>query len=174
MSKFYLTSSEKHFICLTHNLLGCPEIEMWTGNPQIMNDSVTIRTETNLSVSVRNIYKPKICVNGLFGGNSFHSIDSISPASFSGVPTNYTVTITKHNYIPYIAPLYLQNESVSGTHYVHTNDVNIGTNVTTEKQSGNFVITSSADVTIEPIGEVTLDVGFTVDLGGKFEVKANQ
>ena len=113
-------------------------------------------------------------MNGLFGGNSFHSIDSISPASFSGVPTNYTVTITKHNYIPYIAPLYLQNESVSGTHYVHTNDVHMGSNVTTEKQSGDFVITSSANVIIEPIGEVTLNSGFKVDLGGEFEIKVNQ
>ena len=123
-----------------------------------------------------SISQPKICVNGLFGGASYHFSAKSNKTSLT-LPSNcknYTVAVTKHNYIPYIAPLYLQNESVSGTHYVHTNDVNIGTNVTTEKQSGNFVITSSADVTIEPIGEVTLDVGFTVDLGGKFEVKANQ
>ena len=115
-------------------------------------------------------------MNGLFGGASYHSSVNSNQASFS-LPSNcknYTVAVTKHNYIPYIAPLYLQNESVSGTHYVHTSDVQIGSNVTSEKQSGNFVITSSADVRIEPIGEVTLDAGFRVDLGGEFEIKANQ
>ena len=73
MSKdaFNEKSDNKHFTCLSHNLLGCPEIEMWTGNPQIMNDSVTIRTETNLSVSVRNIYKPKICCEWIIRRQQF-------------------------------------------------------------------------------------------------------
>ena len=44
----------------------------------------------------------------------------------------------------------------------------------TKRYRANFVITSSADVRIEPIGEVTLDAGFRVDLGGEFEIKANQ
>ncbi len=175
MSKSYFnnTSSFKHFTCLSHNLLGCPEIEIWTGNPQIMSN---ITISTDYVWVPPSISQPKICVNGLFGGTSYHSSVDSNQYSFS-LPSNcknYTIAVTKHNYIPYIAPLYLQNESVSGTHYIHTNDVHMGSNVTTNKQFGNFVITSSADVTLEPIGEVTLDVGFTVDLGGKFEVKANQ
>lgn len=178
MSKSFFSNAynHKHFLCLTHNLLGCPEIEMWTGNPQIMNETniYITRSETNLSVSVHNIDKPKICVSGLFGGNSFHSsIDSTDMPPISDIPTNYTVAITKHNFIPYVAPLFLQNEEVSGTHYVHASNTYMGSNVTSEKNTGNFIIKSDANVTIEPIGEVTLDKGFEVKLGGIFEIKAN-
>jgi hypothetical protein len=173
MSKGAFNNPAKHFTCLAHNLLGCPEIEIWTGNPRIMSG---LTASAYYVVVPPSISQPKICVNGLFGGTSYHSSVDSNQYSFS-LPSNcknYTVAVTKHNYIPYIAPLYLQNESVSGTHYVHTNDVHMGSNVTMEKQTGDFVITSSADVTLEPIGEVTLDAGFKVDLGGKFEIKTNQ
>ena len=173
MSKPLQTSFYKHWLALAHNLIGCPELELWTGIPEIMSN-ITLSTN---SVGVPpSISQPKICVNGLFGGLNYHSMINSNQASFS-LPSNcknYTVTVTKHNYIPYIAPLYLQNESVSGTHYVHTSDVHIGSNVTSEKQSGGFVITSGADVRIEPIGEVTLNAGFRVELGGEFEIKSNQ
>ena len=49
---------------------------------------------------------------------------------------------------------------------------NLAAVITVTNSAG--VITSGADVRIEPIGEVTLNAGFRVELGGEFEIKSNQ
>ena len=74
-------------------------------------------------------------------------------------------------YLPYIAPLYLQNENITGLHYIFADSVFMGSNVAPEKESGNIIVMDGASVSIETSGAVTLDAGFNVELGGNFEIK---
>ena len=112
-----------------------------------------------------------ISVNCLFGGASYNNHLIGSSGTFSNVPTNYTVLVCKRNYLPYIAPLYLQNENITGLNYIFADSVFMGSNVTPEKESENLIVMDGAFVTIEISGAVTLEAGFNVELGGNFEIK---
>jgi hypothetical protein len=129
-------------------------------------------TQTNIDVFINShINNSTTSINGLFGDALYHSNSTDSLTTFHNVPKNYIISVLKHNYLPYIAPLYLQNEEVSGSNYIHADEVFIGNSVSTEKMSGDLVVKHGASVTIETSNNVTLDAGFIVELGGRFEIK---
>ena len=168
LSKFK-NENMKHWLALTHNLIGCPELQLWSMIPAYTTVSTTY---SNNSVSVSSSTpNSKIIINGLFAGNSYQENHIGDTCSFQNPPTNYIVSVCKHNYIPEIAPLYLQNEDVTGNHYIHASQVFIGNNVQSTKSNGDLVIKSGASVTIESSESVTMDAGFSVELGAEFEIK---
>lgn len=121
-------------------------------------------------LSVNSTDSCMISINGLFGNGSYHNHTTGSSATFTNVPTNYIVSASKHNYFTYIAPLYLQNETITGSHYIHADKVTIGNNVTSERASGDFIVDDDASLTINATNTVTLNGGFSVELGGCFEI----
>ena len=78
--------------------------------------------------------------------------------------------VFKHNYLPYIAPLLLQNEEMSRTQYVIARDVTAGYMVDTNRTEGDFTIKNGAEYEIEASGTVTLHDGFKVEKGATFAV----
>jgi len=170
ISKCDYTSGDKHWLALTHHLIGCPELQMWSDIPSNM-ENITVTQNSNSLYINTVINNSTISVNGLFGGASYNNYLIGSSGTFTNVPTNYTVSVCKHNYLPYIYPLYLQNENITGLHYIFANSVFMGSNVAPEKESGNIIVMDGASVTIETSGVVTLDAGFNVELGGNFEIK---
>ena len=78
--------------------------------------------------------------------------------------------VYKHNYIPYIAPLLLQNENLSNSQYVIASNVIAGAAVDNNRTQGDVVITSGVEYEIEASGTVTLQNGFKVEKGATFAV----
>ena len=76
----------------------------------------------------------------------------------------------KHNYIPYIASLELQNFNIYGSQYVIANDVIAGYSIDNNRDYGEVRIKSGAKYEIEPTGTVTLEGGFMVEKGATFAV----
>ena len=76
----------------------------------------------------------------------------------------------KHNYIPYIAPLLLQNVALSKSQYVIASDVIAGNAIDSNRTQGNVVVTSGVEYEIEASGTVTLQNGFEVAKGATFAV----
>ncbi len=83
---------------------------------------------------------------------------------------NSTVMLYKHNYIPYIAPLVLQNVSLSHSQYVIASDVIAGSNVDSGPTSGDVIVKAGVEYEIEASGTVTLQDGFKVEKGATFAV----
>lgn len=171
LSKADYKGSDFHWLALTHNLIGCPEFEMWTNIPsQFENTSVT-KASNSLTVNT-GVVNSNIAVRGLF--NDERIISQVGQrATFWNLPKNYVVTLYKHDYLPYVDPIYLQNESVTGTHYVKGGRIFTGNSVDSSKDSGNFIIKSGANVVLEISEGITLDAGTVIEFGASFEVKLN-
>ncbi|MFV0467455.1 MAG: C25 family cysteine peptidase [Dysgonomonas sp.] len=174
LSKAYIISSDKHWLSLVNNLVGCPEFEMWTEIPARFtpNDSVSEYT-SNVLVDIRE-EDATVTINGIFSGNDYLE-QKIGSCSFTNVPQNYTIMLHKNDssavYIPYIFPIYAQNENVIGSHYIHGSDIYLGKQVLPSKTTGDLIIESGSKVIIEASGVVILDRGFEVEAGGEFYIR---
>ncbi|MBR0072706.1 MAG: hypothetical protein IJP95_02610, partial [Bacteroidales bacterium] len=88
----------------------------------------------------------------------------------------YIVTITKHNYIPYLQDLpdeYIQNETFTTTETRMGGNIYAGKNVTSSKPHGDVIIRNGAKLTLKAQKSVYLEQGFEVEQGGKLEINTN-
>ena len=116
MSKAENKESMFHWLALTHNLIGCPEFEIWTDIPsKFQNVTVTESFDgVKINTGIENV---NIALRGLFSDNNV-LFRVGQTTTFTNLPKNYVLTFYKHNYFPYVFPIYLQNESVVGSHYI--------------------------------------------------------
>ena len=159
------------------NLLGCPELELWTRKPLPFQGVTITQSGNNLTINTRERGARFTVMSALDNGNSYYQMHqeiNTDSWTFYNVPTPYLVTITKHNLIPYILNpinLYFQNELVYTDKYVYAENTYAGENVTTLKPQGVFKVMNGANVTFDASNGVYLDHGFEVELGATFEAK---
>lgn len=159
---------KSHWLTLTHNLIGCPEFEMWTDIPSKFVNASINKSGNNVTVSSM-IDKTNIALKGLFNSDNV-TLKTGSTCTFTDIPKNYLVTLYKHDYLPYVYPIYLQNESVAGTHYLKGTKIYLGNHVDNTKDTGNFVIKSGANIVLDVSDEIILDAGTEIELGATFEI----
>ncbi len=151
------------------NAIGDAEIPIYTDNPnQFTNVSIT-STSTGITVNTGGISGCRISVtsNGDFGASYFRVAENVSQASFSNLPANYVVTITKKNYVPYrtTPDVYLQNCTINNDAYYYGNSIFVGAHVTTAVPQGNVYFTNNASITLEAENNVYLDSDVEVQDG---------
>jgi hypothetical protein len=98
-------SNGDHFVWLSHNLIGCPETEMWTDTPSNFTTAFAAKCGSNVIVNTGGVTYATVCVmSSNDGGAAYWSVDESSPTqkTFYNVTEPFVVTITKHNYIPKI------------------------------------------------------------------------
>ena len=171
-SKADYKGSDFHWLALTHNLIGCPEFEMWTDIPSLFTNVAVTRSLNRLTVNT-GVDGTNISLRGLFSDQRIYAqVGRV--VTFYPLPKNYVLTLYKHDYIPYVAPIYLQNESVTGTHYIKGRQITTGNSVDSTKATGDFVVKSGSDIVLEISEGITLDAGTEIELGASFEIKINK
>ena len=164
-----LNSSTYLHVSTEHNLLGDPEFEIWTNEPQQYN---------GITISQYNNY---IIVNGIsasdtiaycdndgnvgrtFGANGFDYIVGISPTT--------SIMVYNHDHIPYIAPLKLQNCNINNSQYVYASSFSAGKSILPNIANGDVTIKNGAVYEIEATDDVHLGEGFIVENGATFAIK---
>ena len=162
-----------NYVPTVQNLLGDPSLEIWTDIPQLFSNisvsysgnSIHIIGDT-ISNSLRGAHVAYIDNQGHQG------IDSISSSSITlnNVSPNSCVMFFKHNYIPYIMPLKLQNINICNSQYVIASDVTIGKMIDSYRTYGDVIVKNKTNYEIEASGEVRLESGFIVEPGASFAV----
>lgn len=153
---------------LTHNLMGDPEQDIWTDEPsKYQNISIN---RTNSSIIIDGLQTAKTFVGVNNGLIQMMDSASSSRITIANVNPNSTVMVYSHNNLPYIAPLYLQNERVERSQYVIANDVYAGRNVDTNRTAGDLTVAEGSEYEIETKGQVVLAPGFKVEKGALFSV----
>lgn len=166
--KQYNDSCYNHVI-LEHNLLGDPEFEIWTCEPQQYENINVSHTGTNYIINgVTSSDIISYCDNegnvGSFcGSNDFGFILNLSPSAI--------VMIYNHDHIPYIAPLLLQNCDINNSQYVYASSFSAGKSVLPNATKGNVTIKNGAVYEIEATDDVHLGDGFIVENEAFFGVK---
>jgi hypothetical protein len=161
-----------HWLKLSHNLAGCPEMPMWTASPTLFNGTIS-ENGTSITVNTGGAVA-KICVMSALNDGYFQIQPASSSYTFTGVSKPYYVTITKSNYIPYqnvLTNVYIQNKNLSSTAYLNVQTVSAGYNVDANQTVGNVVIQNGADITFDATGDIILAAGFEVQVGAIFEAK---
>ena len=157
-----------YYIAMVHNLLGDPEFELWTDIPQRYTNISITRSDNTLYIS--GISPDSTIVAVYNNGGQMRKI-TVRDANISlNANPNSTIMLYKHNHIPYIAPLELQNMTFSKNQYVIANDVTAGELVDSNRTAGDVVVKSGIEYEIEASGTVTLEDGFMVEKGATFAV----
>ena len=166
-SKIYRVSDT--VLRLAHNLLGDPLLEMWTDIPQYYGNITISRTDNFITVAGVNEDSTIVAYYSNDGriGRKTVSAGSIT---LTGISPNSTIMLYKHNYIPYIAPLLLQNVNIRHPQYVIASDVTAGKSIDGNRTNGNVTIHQGIEYEIEASGVVKLEDGFKVEKGATFAV----
>jgi len=164
------------YVCTVQNLLGDPQLDLWTDIPQEFSNIAIARSDSSIYISGINVdsipttigyyYKNSSSNNGYYRQlkltKSMVVLNNASP--------NWPIVIYKHNYLPYIAPLYLQNVNFNKSQYVIATDVTAGHLVDSNRTPGYVTVKNGVEYEIEASGTVTLQGGFTVEKGATFAV----
>lgn len=154
----------------TQNLFGDPELNVWADTPAQLQNIVVIHDDN------------RIVINNLPQNDSLfiavhHSNDTpvlyksnCTQCTISNVNPNSIVMVYNNNYLPYIAPLYLQNECITSSQYVIANKVYAGSMVDSNRATGELIIASGVEYEIDAKGSVTLAPGFKVEKGALFSI----
>ena len=164
-----------YYLNFSHNLTGCPELEIWTSVPSTFNNVQIVENGGSVTVNTGGVDSCKICIMSIHDtGATFYEVrEYASTATFTNVLTPYVVTITKHNYIPYLQALpdeYIQNETFTTTETRIGNNIYAGNSVTTQKPQGDVIIRNGATLKLKAQKNVFLENGFEVENGGVIEV----
>lgn len=167
-SCFY-TTQYRLYINMIHNLIGDPEFKIWNNNLTTIDNVLISRNESSISV---NIFDSNGTFNMGLNDGETQSLYTIENGSLTipSINPNSTITLYRHNYYPYIAPLLIQNERIERSQYVIASDVKAGLSVDSNRLAGEVTIAMGSDFEIEAKGTVTLAPGFKVEKGALFSV----
>jgi len=157
------------YISATHNLLGEPEFEIWTDVPANLTDISIARTDNSITISGVEADSIIIGYSNMMGYYGHKTINSPN-GTISNVSSNRPIMIYKHNHIPYIVPLWLQNTTLNSSQYVFASDVVAGHSIDSGRTSGDVTVQNGVEYEIEASGTVTLQGGFNVEKGATFAV----
>ena len=156
---------------LTHNLLGDPEVEMWTDIPSLITDYAVTRNNNGIQIQGT---LPDSCIvaycdnTGNHGRHLYRSSDGA--VNLTNVSSNSCIMLYKHNYIPSIAPLKIQNTTLQNSQYVFASDFSIGRDVDANRTEGNVVIASGAEYEVEATGDVLIGDGTIISEGATLRI----
>lgn len=152
---------------------GSSSLEIWT-DTQSQFANVSISDNGNsVSVNTGGVSNCNIILNSSIddGDSYFDFAEEVSSHTFNNIVRPYYVTVTKHNYIPYLSDTYVQNKNLINRSYITGKNIYAGYDVTSCESNGNVIIKNGANVTFNAKQDVNLEGGFEVEAGGTFEVK---
>lgn len=157
------------YTAINQNLLGDPEFEVWTNEPEQYENIVVQRTNQSLSIyglnagstivayyNTQKIPTRKIAMTDVI---TLNDASSTSP-----------IMLYEHNYLPLITPLIIQNERINNSQYIIVSDMMAGQNIVSNRTNGDVIIESGIEYEVETSGTITLEDGFKVERGATFAI----
>lgn len=164
ISKFrYKNDKYGKHLCYTHNLIGDPEVQMWTSTPSIFSNINVSKNYNSITVSGDLSNQSIVTYNDGVNLQSKSPIDG-SVTFFSTLPRGI-VQVNSPNTIPYISPLVLQNCTISHSQYVITSNAIIGRDISPYQTTGDIIISTGSQYEIESAKGVEITSGFSVEKG---------
>ena len=169
---FIRNSNTIHNIKLTTNIIGCPNIRVWTDIPSLFYATISYNSGNCLVTSNSSITDAKIGIRYITQYNDSSSTVTFNPSQGTATLTNSEncmITITGKNCLPQIMPLAIQNTTLQGTHYAIVKDVTCGKDVRNGTQ-GNVTFEENANYTFETKGTFKLTKGVKIKKGARLKV----
>ena len=110
------------------------------------------------------------------GEDYYQKVENVPSFSFQNISKPYNITITKHNYFPYLYnpnDIYIQNINWDNERVISANKIFIGSEITNDIPFGSVIINAPANVLLKPVEDVIIQFDFEVVSGASFEIKIN-
>ena len=169
-SKTNAISDETRPEAIMHAYIGDPALEMWTDEPQVYPNITVTRGDNTITVSGLNPDSTSIVSVCDYANKITKKRVLADSITFNQVSPNSSIMLYRHDYIPYIAPMVLQNISLNNSQYVIASDFTAGQSVDGERPEGDVIVQNGTEYEIEASGTVTLQDGFEVEKGATFAV----
>ncbi len=166
------------YLKYSHNLIGCPEMNMWIDTPksidiEINRDDVTGRLSVQLPSP-----DYKICIMSInYREQPYQVVASdFTEMTFSNLPSDYTVVVTRDGYLPFVYTVrnnvYLQNIQYNNVQRVIDGyTVTAGYNVDPNHTEGEVIVKGNSKVTIDAESYTEIRNGFNVEKGSVLIIK---
>lgn len=168
LSKSLISGLQSDLVVCGHNYLGDPALNSWSYNPQTYSGIIV--TRSNSSITVTGLANSTVVAYYSNDGTTGTVSASSSTVTLNGVSPNSTIMLYNHNYIPYIAPLVLQDVTLDNSQYVIASSVLVGNKVDNGRSFGQVTVPSNTEYEIEATGEVKIAGGFKVEKGATFSI----
>ncbi len=149
-----------HYLEYSHNLIGDPEVQMWTAIPSNFN-SVSITDLGNKVIVTVNApdNQNTICASSTDNGNTYWKVaHNVNSYTFYTSVRPLNITITRTNYLPYLATIGgTLNNSITFSDVTHL--------------FGNFTSETNAKIVIEPNTKIILPDGTSREFESKTVLK---
>lgn len=154
--------------CEEYHYFGDPSMEIYTNVPQcihptIIQDGSVVTVSTGIESGCRIVL-----TSSMDYGQSYMAVaEDVSSAVFENVDFPYIVTITKHNYKPYISGLksaYIQNRVITKDGELRADTIYAGSEVTDTVDHNNVVV-KDGKLTLVAKEKIYLKKGFSTNGG---------
>lgn len=159
-----------HLVKLAHNILGCPEIDIWTAIPSLKRYLLNI---TDNMINIGGNVDNKFSVGIASCNGATKMIETVDGGvTVYDMSPNSVVTIYGFNQLPNVLPVYFQNETISNRrNRFIVKDIAIGNSVATSRAKGDFVY-HGGKLVIEADGDVVITDGFIAESAAEITIMA--
>ena len=162
----------QHILRHSSNIIGCPNVRIWTDTPKLFAASSSYSSNNYVISANNSITDAEIGVRNITQYEEQISSISFNPSQGPQVLTNAEnciVSLTGKNCLPQIMPLTIQNVTLLGSHYAIVKDVECGKDVRAGTQ-GEVIFEQGSDYTFETKGTFTLTKDVEIKLGAELRV----
>ena len=177
----------KHYNILSTNLVGCPEIRVWTDTLRSFNASITY-DQQQATITLGDYSTDTVHVGLRYLINLENEESVIDTTSYRTIPYyhseltfnhpwNCLISLTARNYRPQILPLYLQGATLTGKHYYIVKDVICTSRImeyTNPDEEGGVTFTNGSDYTFETKGTFKMEKDVVIERGARVCIKPSK
>lgn len=163
---------------IVHNLTGCPEMPMWIDTPKQIKAALDRDEDANRLTVTLPSADYRLCITEIGGGdNSYRVVASeFTTMTFAGLPSDYTVVITRDGYLPLVyearSHVKLQNITYNGADRTITGyTIEVGRDVDPDREEGDVVIKGNSNITLDAEHSTVIKGGFSVEKGSTLTIE---
>lgn len=159
-------------------LVGCPEMPMWIDTPKQINATLDRDEDARRLTVTLPSADYRLCITEIGGGDNPYRIvaSDFTTMTFSGLPTDYTVVITRDGYLPLVYEarnhVKLQNITYNGADKTITGyTIEAGRDVDPDRAEGDVVIKGNSNITLDAEHSTVIKGGFSVEKGSTLTIE---
>ena len=163
---------------IVHNLTGCPEIPMWIDTPKQINATLDRDEDARRLTVTLPSADYRLCITEIGGGDNPYRVvaSDFTKMTFSGLPTDYTVVITRDGYLPLVyearSHVKLQNITYNGADRTITGyTIEAGRDVDPARAEGDVMIKGNSNITLDAEHSTVIKGGFSVEKGSTLMIE---
>lgn len=158
---------------LKQNLVGCPELDMWTGVPQQFGKIDIVRGDRQITLKNADLSGCNIAYFDYNKGTRNIMVADSTVCVIDNADPNSSLVVYKHNYIPYFPSMELQNGVFNGPKYIFSESMSIGGKVNSTRSYGDFLFQKGVAV-FDTEHDVKICEGTTFDNESDVTFKAKE